>query len=76
MGIHEIHADLLVHSTDLCVSVFYSAGTVYKESTFRMTAAQTSSGIMTLACVGLVIPAACKRSSFVAVHADIDPLTT
>jgi len=49
---------------------------VYKESTFRMTAAQTSSGIMTLACVGLVIPAACKRSSFVAVHADIDPLTT
>jgi Ca2+:H+ antiporter len=39
---------------------FAAAGTVYKESTFRMTAAQTSSGIMTLACVGLVIPAACK----------------
>lgn len=37
---------------------FAAAGTVYKESTFRMTAAQTSSGIMTLACVGLVIPAA------------------
>lgn len=41
---------------------FAAAGTVYKESTFRMTAAQTSSGIMTLACVGLVIPAACRSS--------------
>lgn len=37
---------------------FAAGGLVYKESTFQTTAAQTSSGIMTLACVGLVIPAA------------------
>jgi Ca2+:H+ antiporter len=48
---------------------FAAAGTVYKESTFRMTAAQTSSGIMTLACVGLVIPAACRPSCFIRRHA-------
>lgn len=37
---------------------FAAGGIVFKESTFQTTAAQTSSGVLTLACAALVIPAA------------------
>lgn len=37
---------------------FAAGGYVFKESTFQTTAAQTSSGVLTLACAALVIPAA------------------
>ncbi|KAG7448245.1 Calcium/proton exchanger [Guyanagaster necrorhizus] len=37
---------------------FLAAGTRYNESNFQVTAAQTSSSLMTLACITLIIPAA------------------
>lgn len=37
---------------------FVGAGIKYKESQFQATAAQASASLMTLGCVGLVIPAA------------------
>lgn len=39
---------------------FAAGGFVYSESQFRQTAAQTSASLMTLSCITLVIPAACK----------------
>lgn len=39
---------------------FAAGGYVYSESQFRQTAAQTSASLMTLSCITLVIPAACK----------------
>ena len=37
---------------------FVAGGINHKEQTFNQTAAQTSSSLMTLACIGLIIPAA------------------
>lgn len=37
-----------------------SAGFFFYESTFQMTAAQASSSLLTLACITLILPAACK----------------
>jgi Ca2+:H+ antiporter len=42
---------------------FAAGGFVYSESQFRQTAAQTSASLMTLSCITLVIPAACKTIS-------------
>lgn len=39
---------------------FAAAGLNFKESTFQMTGALASSSLMTLACITLVIPAACE----------------
>lgn len=39
---------------------FAAGGFVYSQSQFRQTAAQTSASLMTLSCITLVIPAACK----------------
>ena len=43
-------------------SSFLAAGWKFKESSFQMTAAQTSSSLMVLACSTLVIPAAYHAS--------------
>ncbi|RGB34128.1 Sodium/calcium exchanger protein [Rhizophagus diaphanus] len=37
---------------------FIAGGIFYEEQTFNQTAAQTTSSLMTLACIGLIIPAA------------------
>ena len=37
---------------------FVAGGIFYKEQEFNQTAAQTTSSLMTLACIGLIIPAA------------------
>jgi Ca2+:H+ antiporter len=37
---------------------FVAGGLYHKKQTFNMTAAQTSSSLMALACIGLIIPAA------------------
>ena len=37
---------------------FIAGGMYYEEQTFNQTAAQTTSSLMTLACIGLIIPAA------------------
>jgi Ca2+:H+ antiporter len=41
---------------------FFAGGLIHHRSTFRVTAAQTSSSLMTLACITLVIPAAYQTS--------------
>lgn len=37
----------------------FSSGFFFYESTFQVTAAQASSSLMTLACITLILPAAC-----------------
>jgi hypothetical protein len=40
-----------------------SSGFFYHESTFQVTGAQASSSLMTLACITLILPAACEYHS-------------
>lgn len=39
---------------------FFASGFYFHESTFQVTAAQTSVSLMSLSCITLIIPAACE----------------